>query len=312
MRFLLFICINLLCFSTLLGQKEWKLSTPEGELKGTLLLPKKKKRNIPVVLLIAGSGPTDRDGNQMGGKNNALKYLAEALQKNNIATLRVDKRGVAGSASAAIPVEDLRFEKLVEDTKGWIDLLAKEKRFNKIIVAGHSQGALVTLLSAIDNKKVGAYISIAGPGRSIDALIEEQMSRQPDAIKEAVQPILEKLRQGETVDEVPPMLASLFGKQIQPYMLSWMQYDPAKEIKKLAIPALIVQGTSDIQVKEIDAKILAEAYPSAQKTIITNMNHVLKEMESMDMVTQMKTYTNPDLPLHKEMGQTVIDFVQKL
>lgn len=312
MKLLLFIVIQFCFLTTLFGQKEWKLSTKEGELKGTLLLPKKKKRNIPVVLLIAGSGPTDRDGNQMGGKNNALKYLAEELQAANIATLRVDKRGVAGSADAAIAVEDLRFDKLVEDTKGWIDLLAAEKRFHKIIVAGHSQGALVTLLAAIDNPKVKGYVSMAGAGRPIDVLIEEQMSRQPAAIKEMVQPILEKLRQGEQVEDVPPMLASLFGKQIQPYMLSWMQYDPALEIAKLTIPALIVQGTTDIQVKEIDAEALAKAYPKANKVIIKNMNHVLKEMESMDMVQQMKTYTNPDLPLHKEMSQSMIDFIEKL
>lgn len=312
MRLLLFIFIQFCFITTLFGQKEWKLSTKEGDLKGTLLLPKKKKRNIPVVLLIAGSGPTDRDGNQMGGKNNALKYLAEALQAANIATLRVDKRGVAGSAGAAIAVEDLRFDNLVEDTKGWLDLLAKEKRFNKIIVAGHSQGALVALLAAIDNNKVNGYVSIAGAGRPIDVLIEEQMSRQPEAIKEMVQPILEKLRQGEQVDEVPAMLASLFGRQIQPYMLSWMQYNPTQEIAKLNIPALIIQGTTDIQVKEIDAKKLATAYPKATQVIIKNMNHVLKEMESMDVIEQMKTYTNPDLPLHTEMGSSMIDFIEKL
>jgi len=294
-----------------MGQKEITQKVEGGELKGTLLLPK-KKRNIPVVLIIPGSGPTNRDGNQLTGKNNALKYLAEALQKANIASLRIDKRGVGGSASVKIVEKDLRFDDYVKDIKGWLDLLGQQKRFNKIIVAGHSQGALVGMLAASKNKEVDAYISIAGPGKSIDQVITQQMEQQPAAIKEMVAPIIEELKKGNTVEEVPPMIHSLFRPSIQPYMISWMQYDPAQEIKQLKQPTLIVQGTTDIQVTVEDAELLLKAKPKAKKSIIKNMNHVLKEVESTDKLEQMKTYADPELDLHPQVGKDIVEFITQL
>src|ERR1043165_3945869 len=77
------------------------LTTPTGALHGTLLVPA-STRPVPLAVIIAGSGPTDRDGNSpmLQGKNNSLKMLAEGLAARGIASVRYDKRGIAGSAKA--------------------------------------------------------------------------------------------------------------------------------------------------------------------------------------------------------------------
>ncbi len=305
---LLFVFLIALIATGGFAQEELTQKTETGDLKGTLLLPKKKK-NVPVVLIINGSGPTDRDGNQPVGKNNAIKYLAEALQKKNIATLRIDKRGIAGSAEAGLDEKDLRFDHLVDDAKGWISLLAKDKRFSKIVVAGHSQGALVSMLAAIDNPKVKGYISIAGPGEPIDKTIEKQLAKQPPLVKDMAMPILEEMRKGNVVEDVPQMMNSLFRPEIQPYMISWMKYNPSTEIVKIKVPTLIVQGSTDVQVTVEDAEALATAKSDATKVVVENMNHVLKEIDSTDMAKQMQTYGDPDLPIHGQIAPAIVKFV---
>jgi predicted alpha/beta hydrolase len=85
----------------------------------------------PVVLLIAGSGPTDMNGNsmQLGIQPNTLKLIAEGLAKKGIATVRFDKRGIASSVAAAKDEFSLRFDDYVNDVRLWIDKLAGDRRF---------------------------------------------------------------------------------------------------------------------------------------------------------------------------------------
>ena len=111
MKIILFSLLLYLGLSNLMAQEEAVvLQTPTGDIYGTLLTPE-RNNNLPVVLLIAGSGPTDRNGNNPLMTNNSLKMLAELLAKNGIASLRYDKRGISASA-AAVQIEPFpRFEK---------------------------------------------------------------------------------------------------------------------------------------------------------------------------------------------------------
>jgi pimeloyl-ACP methyl ester carboxylesterase len=286
------------------------LKTVTGNLEGSLSLPG-QKTGIPVVLIIAGSGPTDRNGNNEEMQNNSLKLLAEELNKNGIAALRYDKRGVGQSSDVNKDEMEMRPETFVQDVRGWIDLLAEDKRFTKIIVAGHSEGSLFGMLAAIENKKVKGYISIAGAGRPIDVILREQFSNVPANVKEIIYGMLDKLKKGDSLTNVPPILYSVFRPSIQPYMRAWMKYDPQAEIKKLTIPILVIAGTTDIQVKEIDAQLLAKAQPKAELRIIKNMNHVLKDCDTLNKELQMLTYNNPDLPLNKEFSKEFTDFITK-
>ena len=288
------------------AEKIVTLKTESGTLEGTLLIPETKAM-IPVALIIAGSGPTDRDGNNPMMKNNSLKMLATELLKNGIATLRYDKRGIGKSKKAGLKESDLRFDNYIEDTKGWIEYLKHNKGFSQIIVIGHSEGSLIGMIAS-QEKDVDKFISIAGVGQSADKTIREQLKAQPAIVLEQASPILDKLIQGETVENVPPMLNSLFRPSVQPYMISWFKYDPQKEIAKLKKPVLIIQGSTDIQVSVKDAEKLADANQKAEKKIIKGMNHIFKEAE-LDRQKNIETYNQPELPVKTELIKVIVDFI---
>jgi alpha-beta hydrolase superfamily lysophospholipase len=123
-----------------------QLETTIGTLQGTLDLPNGTSP-CPVVVIVAGSGPTDRDGNQPLMKNDSLKLLGQALAAKGIAALRYDKRGIAESAAAASKEEDLRFETYVTDVVQWVIWLRQNRRFLRVGLIGHSEGSLIGMLA---------------------------------------------------------------------------------------------------------------------------------------------------------------------
>jgi uncharacterized protein len=283
------------------------LKTATGEIYGTLTMPE-VKLPVPVALIIAGSGPTDRDGNNPAMKNNSLKMLAEALAKKGIASLRYDKRGIAQSQAAGASEADLRFEMYINDAREWAELLGKDKKFSQVVVIGHSEGSLIGMVAS-QNTIVNKYVSIAGAGQAADQIIREQLKAQPPVVLEQTNPILDELVKGNTVENVPQMLMSLFRPSVQPYMISWFKYDPQIEIAKLKKPTLIIQGTTDIQVSVEDSKFLSAAKPDAKLVIIDGMNHIFKNAEA-DRMKNIETYTKPDLPLNENLVQAIVGFIQ--
>ena len=285
-----------------------QLETPTGTLYGTLLTPEADKP-VPIVLFLAGSGQTDRNYNQPTLHTDAFRMLAESLQQSGIASVRFDKRGVGASAETGADESKLRFEHYVEDAVRWIDFLSQENKYSKIIVLGHSEGSLVGMLACLQSEKVNGFISLCGAGRPIDEVLREQTSSAPKSVQDAFFPILDTWKQGKTVEKVPTELLSLARPSVQPYMISWMKYDPRSEIKKLTIPTLIVQGATDIQVSVADADKLSEANPKAKKVVIKDMNHVLKTCTATTALAQQSAYTNPKTPLHKDLVPCLTQFI---
>ena len=269
------------------------LHTERGDLFGTMTLPVSFKTG-PVALIIAGSGPTDRDGNNTMMKNNSLLQMAHELAGKGIASLRYDKRGIGASVAAGIKEKDLRFDDFMNDAKGWLTQLKKDKRFVNISVIGHSEGSLLGMMAA--NGMADKFISVSGPGQSADILIKQQLITQPQGIKDQAYKGLDSLKSGQTITSYNPMLGSLFRPSIQRYLISWFAYDPQVEIKKLTIPVMIIQGTTDIQVSVDDANRLAKAKPEAKLLIVENMNHVLKIADS-ETQENIKTYNDPSLQI---------------
>jgi pimeloyl-ACP methyl ester carboxylesterase len=264
---------------------------------------------MPVVLLIAGSGPTDRDGNSamLPGKNDSLKMLAEGLAAKGIASLRYDKRGIGESRSAMTAEQELRFETYIDDAAAWAKQLKKDPRFSKVVIVGHSEGALIGAVAA-RKAAAAAYVSIAGVGRPADAVLRAQlMGKLPPDLRETSDRILGALKDGNTVTEVPASLAALYRPSVQPYLISWFRYDPAEEVKKLTIPVLIVQGTTDMQVSVDDARALAAAKPDPKLEIIEGMNHVLKMVA--DPTKQVASYSDPSLPVAPRLVDAIAGFV---
>lgn len=276
-------------------------------LYGTLLLPKDVE-SPPIVLVIAGSGPTDRNGNQFGMVNNSLKFLAQDLAEKGIASVRYDKRGVGKSACQQIE-EEVTFEHFINDAACWLSKLEHSNKFSNLFIAGHSEGSLIGMVAA---KRGGAngFISIAGVGRRIDELLLEQLSPYPEAMVNVSKAILDSLLLGKPVANVSPLLYSLFRPSVQPYMISWLKYNPAEQLAQLTIPILIIQGTTDIQVQVKDAELLKSANPNAKLAIIEGMNHVLKHADA-ERTKNLSTYSNAELPLVPEMIAVISEFILK-
>lgn len=294
------------------AQEAVRLETVAGPVHGTLLVPASGGR-YPVVLLIAGSGPTNRDGNSaaLPGANNSLKLLAEGLANHGIASLRYDKRGIGESASSALSEADLRFETYVDDAVAWLERLRKDQRFSTITVAGHSEGSLVGILAA-GRSDSDALVSIAGPARSAGQILRTQLRPQlPPALWRESERILGALESGRPAESVPPPLLALYRPSVQPYMISWLRYTPAQEIAGLSVPVMIVQGTTDIQVSVAESEALLKAYPSAKLITVEGMNHVLK-LVSGDVAQQQSSYSDPSLPVAPEVIEQVSDFVHSV
>ena len=301
---------TLLCFLfatifTLAQEEIIVLETPTGNIEGTLLVP--AKENSPLVLIIAGSGPTDRDGNNISLQNNSLKMLAQGLYENNIASFRFDKRGIARSAAAGMAEEDLRFEHYIQDVQQWHLLLKDDSRFSSFIILGHSEGSLIGMIAS-QTVEPDKFISLAGPGFSMQATLRRQLADQPAYVLSMSLPILEQLEKGKTVDSVPPLINMLFRPSIQPYLISTFKYDPVIEISKVQSPVLIIQGTTDIQIQVEDAKKLAEANANSELVIIEGMNHILKKADAHRFLN-LRTYGDPTLELKQGLIETITRFI---
>lgn len=281
------------------------LQTSTGNIEGTLLLPSVEKPTI--ALIIAGSGPTDRDGNSGGLKMNYLKMLAEGLYENNIASIRYDKRGIGASVMPGLKEDDLTFSDFISDAELWMDKIMDDSRFGDIVVIGHSEGSLIGMIAS-QNKQPNKFISIAGPGITMLATIRRQLGDQPPYILSMSEPILEKLEKGQTVDSVPPLLNSLFRQSVQNYLISVSKYDPLVEISKLKCPVMIVQGTTDIQIEVLDAEKLAESNKNSKLLIIEGMNHILKEAPE-NRLLNIQTYGNPDLKIKEGLVDSISKYI---
>ncbi len=277
-------------------------------VQGTLWIPENIKQP-PLVILLTGSGPNDRDGNSPMTKNDSHKQLALLLKENGIATYRYDKRVVTQIKKKKVD-PNTSFDDFVDDAKAVVDHFKNDKSFSKIILAGHSQGSLVAMLAIDDN--VDGFISLAGSGEMIDKVIVAQVAKQAPGLDKVAAATFQKMRDSvEIITDVSPYLMSLQAPEMQPFMESWMAYDPAVEISKLKIPTLIVNGDRDEQVSVEQAQLLKNAAPDAQLTIIKGLNHVLKEVPEDDLVAA-KSYSDPNFPIHTELITTMVNFINRL
>lgn len=284
----------------------------KAPLHGSYRVPQGFARG-PAVLIIAGSGPTDRNSDSTipGVKPGSFRLLADDLERQGIPSLRFDKRSIGASAAAAPPEADLRFDDFVRDAADWATFLKSRPGVTCVVVFGHSEGALIGAAIA-SHVPVCGLVEASGVGRPMDAVVEAQFAAAgaPSEVQAQVQAIYEALKQGRTVDS-PPKLRGLFRPSVQPYLISALKYDPVATIKQVTVPVLIVQGDNDFQVSVQDAKLLASAQPNARLVIVPGMNHVLKEAPT-DRAGNLATYGDPALPLVPELISRVVGFVQSV
>lgn len=309
--FFVFFIITLNSFSY--SQEQDSITNVAQELNinafidGTLLIPNNKQVR-DLVIIIAGSGPTNRDGNQNFLKSNTLKKLAEGLASNGIASFRYDKRTVKQIKKEKID-PNTTFDDFVTDAKTVITYFKSKNQFSNIYVAGHSQGSLVGLL-ATENNDINGFISIAGAGQNIGDVIIEQVNTTAPQFSEDTIRIITQLKKGELTKDFPLALSSLFNIETQPFLISWMAYKPTDIISKLTIPILIINGTKDLQVSIEEAKLLANANKNTRLEFIENMNHVLFTIEG-DVPENYKSYNESSRQINPQLITVIVDFIKR-
>lgn len=280
-----------------------------GALAGTLLSANDRD---PVVLIVPGSGPTDRDGNSpMGVATDAYRLLAEALAEEHIATVRIDKRGMFGSAGAGDP-NAVTPADYVADIHAWIDAIREARGSDCVFLLGHSEGALMVSLAAEGREDVCGLILVAGMGRRMGEVIREQLTVNPAnaPLLDQAMAALAELEAGRQVDvsAMHPALVPLFAPQVQDYLIATLTLDPVEAVNRANKETLIVQGKTDLQVSVEDARLLNRARKTKLQ-LIDGMNHVLKEAPA-DRAANLATYADPSLPLAPKLVRRIEDFVE--
>lgn len=203
----------------------------------------------------------------------------------------------------------LRLEDFVSDAAALASFLKNDRRFSRLFILGHSEGSLIGMLAARKTHPAG-FISVSGAGEPVDRLLAWQLSRQKGADRQRIAGILDSLRSGRRVGDVPLALQGALGPAVQPYLISSMRYDPARVIGGLHIPVLIVQGTRDLQVTAAQARLLHQAKPGSQLAPIPGMNHILKDAPA-DRTGNLKTYDEPELPLDGLLVNKIVAFIRQ-
>lgn len=286
---------------------------PLGPLEGTMLDAGAK---APVVLMIPGSGPTDRDGNNPLGVTSApFRLLAEALAGKGVSTVRIDKRGLGGSKAAVADGNKVTIGDYATDTHNWVAAIRKRTGQHCVWILGHSEGSLIALAAAQQPEGICGVISVSGAGRKLSDIIREQLRANPAnaPILDSAMSALDSLEQGKHVDvaNMHPALQRLFAPQVQGFLIDMFRQDPAKRAASLKLPLLIVQGERDLQVSVVDARTLAGAQPKSTLLLLPKMTHALKDVDSDDRAAIAATYTDASLPVDTGLVDAIANFVKR-
>jgi len=310
MKYLSHLAVQLLVGITLSWSQiiveEVALSNDSIQLPGTLSYSSDVSSQ-PLVIFIQGSGNPDRNGNQLelGIKANYIQQLRDALNQEGIGFYSYDKRNVTKS-NIPLFIDNYQFEMLAKDAEVAIDHFKNDKRFEAIVLLGHSQGSLVAMLAS--NEHVTKYISLAGTGEPVDRTIVKQITAQNTELGNITEAHFTELKATGGIANVNPMLQAVFAPTNLDFLSSYLKYDPVEEIKKLTLPVLIINGDKDLQVSVENAQKLHAASEDSEIVIVNNMNHVLKHIENDS--NNQASYFSGDFPLSSELVAVLVAFIK--
>ena len=234
-----------------------------------------------------------------------LKKLSEQLTARKIATLRYDKRGAGGWKPEFGRPEDFRFKDYVDDAAALVNYLRSSEKFSKVIVAGHSEGGLVAILTA-RRVPVDRLVLLVTAARRQGDLLKAQLEKQlpPDAFQPIAKAI-DAIMSGQIVDPLPPGL--VIPPSMQPGIASAFTEDPIDPLKLIERPTLIVGGGRDRQVARLDFAALAAASSAAKTLWLPEMNHVLVDVA--DEADDLAAYNQPERALDPDLIDTLAAFI---
>ncbi|WP_103867224.1 alpha/beta hydrolase [Aquimarina sp. I32.4] len=302
----LFMClITTLCLAQ---SKEYNSAVVKINkyVEGTLVTPYSDD-SVPLIIFIMDAGAINRDGNDRMSKNDTFKHLAYELAKSGIATYRYDKR-LFKMDGLGIREHEISLDHFIEDAISVIEFFKKNKKYKKISIAGHGQGSLIGMIAA--KGRANSFISIAGNAMPLDQVIIEQIAKQAPGLDKSAAVAFEQLKKSGRATEYDPALESIFRYDLQPFMRSWLQYNPSEEIVELEIPILIMYGDKDLQVETAQAEKLKEVVPQADFLFVQNMNHILKEIKG-GRLDNHKSYNEPFRKIMPEIISGITNFVKQ-
>jgi uncharacterized protein len=277
-------------------------------LKGILEKPENYYPCKDLVIIIPGSGPTNKDGNSEYLLCNNLYMLSNELIKENIATFRFDKRGIGNSKVKNLKEEEITIDSLKSDVIKWINFFRVQKpQYRDIYLIGHSEGGLIACIVA-NEVNVTGVISIAGANKSADIILRNQLSINNFELKSECYNIIDSLKAGKIVNNVPHSLYSIFRPSVQPYLMSWFKYHPIECYDKVDnSKKLIIHGDKDLQIP-IDASFVSSMGKNHSRLkIIENMNHLMKEIKSEQ--ENIDSYKNPKYPISQDLIKIISGFI---
>lgn len=317
-RLLLSVIAMLFAICSVVAQeRDVVIACDWGDISATLNTP--NGGSDVAVLIVAGSGPTDRNGNSGQGLNSyAYKMLSDELVKGGVAVLRYDKRAIGRSSlNDPTTIPNLVFDDFVDDAARCVSYLRGEG-FKRVIVAGHSEGGEIALHLALrEDVAVDGLVLLCCPGFPMDQILTAQLSAQlvPQymGLMATATNIMKRIKRGEMVsaDSIPQELISLFHPSVQPFLCSSMAFDPAEFMSRVVQPALIISGGRDIQVSKSNAEKLLANAKRGEHRHFEQMTHILKSADTNDRIQQlMSVYTNGKLPITEGLSAAIIDFVK--
>lgn len=269
-----------------------KLTVPQAPASAAADAPP-----MPAALIIAGSGPTDRDGNSplLNGAVNNLRDIAEHLAAHGIVSLRYDKRNIGLSDTSG----DSPFSEYVSDAAAAVDFLCSKDGIDTagVYLLGHSEGALIAMSAAAASKKVKGVILMAAPFTPFDKLIMEQVKynleysvsisasdkhefikQLADAMKQLKKGQTPKIKEAVNVPSMDIIIKSLAG---QPkFVGEYLNIVPAKLAAALKVPVLLIGAGLDAQVPVSDFTRYCEFFEKNKigfhKLMVAGVNHVFK------------------------------------
>ncbi|UZO80604.1 alpha/beta hydrolase [Aquimarina sp. ERC-38] len=312
------------------------------ELSGTLTLPKEVK-NPPVVILISGSGPQDRNEEILNHR--PFLILADHLTRRGIAVLRYDDRGTAKSEGVFKGAITSDFASDVEAAVSFLTN-RKDLSVSKIGLIGHSEGGLIAPMVASTNKEIKFIVLLAGPGVNGKEIIKSQTRKSQElagtpesfistndqfmeivlseiiAEEDPVQTVQRIKNRTEayhaTLDtvlqsQIPLQLIEKQAKQLanDPWMRNFLKSEPKNYLSQIKIPVLVLNGSKDIQV-------IPELNLPAIKNILEssgNTDHTIKELEGLNHLFQKSEtgatseYGTNEETFNKEALQLISDWV---